>query len=257
MWGYTQGMEMLAAGLLIGLVMGLTGSGGALIAIPLFMHLQKMTLIEASSFSLIAVVLSASFNFFPQRTEANTKLAIGLIPFSIAGSFLAVPLKAEISPAIVGILLALIALYSLYSVWKPQHQNMNTTQIGRRTQVALIIIVGFTLGVLTTLTGLGGGVLLMPIFISIFKFSQTKAVATSLVVVAISSIFSILFQIQKGLIPAIDTQTLFLALGILMTAIALQLSTKLISKTVLHKMRQIVFTLVVIVAMSKIAGELL
>jgi hypothetical protein len=55
----------------------------------------------------------------------------------------------------------------------------------------------------------------------------------------------------------IDIQVVLLALGILITAIALQLSTKLISKTVLHKMRQIVFTLVVFVAMSKIAGELL
>lgn len=250
-------MEMLAAGLLIGLVMGLTGSGGALIAIPLFMHLQKMTLIEASSFSLIAVVLSASFNFVPQRKDADTKLALQLIPFSIIGSFLAVPVKAGISPVVVGILLALIALYSLYNVWKPTAPNVNKTQVSHRGQIPLVVVVGLTLGVLTTLTGLGGGVLLMPIFISIFKFSQHKAVATSLVVVAISSVSSILFQIQKGLIPVIDIQVLLLAIGILITAIALQLSTKLISKTVLQKLRQIVFTLVVVVAMSKIAGELL
>jgi uncharacterized membrane protein YfcA len=250
-------MEMLLAGLIIGLVMGLTGSGGALIAIPLFMHFQNMTLIEASSFSLIAVVLSASFNFFPQRKEADSKLAVSLIPFSIAGSFLAVPIKSGISPSVVGILLAIIALYSLYSVWKPTAPHVSSTHVSKQGQIALVIIIGLTLGVLTTLTGLGGGVLLMPIFISIFKFSQHKAVATSLVVVAISSVFSILFQIQKGLIPVIDIQVVLLALGILITAIALQLSTKLISKTVLHKMRQIVFTLVVFVAMSKIAGELL
>ena len=49
---------LVLLGVIIGVVMGLTGAGGALVAIPLFMQFQGMSLKEASVFSLIAVVIA-------------------------------------------------------------------------------------------------------------------------------------------------------------------------------------------------------
>ena len=56
-------MNYLAIGSVIGLVMGLTGSGGALVAIPLFMYVLELGLKEASVLSLVAVRLASSFNY--------------------------------------------------------------------------------------------------------------------------------------------------------------------------------------------------
>jgi uncharacterized membrane protein YfcA len=53
--------------MIIGIVMGLTGAGGALIAIPLFIQFMGMNLKEASIYSLIAVVVASLLNFVEQR----------------------------------------------------------------------------------------------------------------------------------------------------------------------------------------------
>lgn len=52
-------------GSIIGIVMGLTGAGGALVAIPLFMTVLRMELKSAAVYSLVTVVIaSTQISFF-------------------------------------------------------------------------------------------------------------------------------------------------------------------------------------------------
>src|SRR5690606_3769939 len=104
-------MTSLLIGGVIGLVMGLTGAGGALVAIPLFMQLEGMSLKSASVYSLMAVIIASLLAFISQKTKADNKVAIILVLASIAGSALTAPLKPLLADSVIIILLALISIF--------------------------------------------------------------------------------------------------------------------------------------------------
>jgi uncharacterized membrane protein YfcA len=237
-------------GVIVGFVMGITGAGGALVAIPLFMEFLHMNLREASVYSLIAVVIASLSNFYYQRKYADISLAIGFVLSSAAGSLISGPYKSLIPETWIAILLGLIALYSLYSVWLPKKYINSTNQ--EKSHPFKTLVVGLTLGILTTFTGLGGGVLMMPILMRIYKFHQDKAVATSLVVVGFSSLISFLIQVKGGYFFKMSFDLLGLIAGIFVTSYVLKLLTKKISPKTFENLRKLVFTFVVFLSLGKI-----
>ncbi len=67
--------------------------------------------------------------------------------------------------------------------------------------IVLSILIGLTAGLLGALCGVGGGIVLVPAFVTFFGFEQKQAVATSLAVIIITAIASTLNNAQqKGLI---------------------------------------------------------
>ncbi len=240
-------MDYLTIGFVIGSVLGLTGSGGALVAIPLFMYLG-LDIKEASFLSLIAVVLAGAFNLFQQYKLAQTKQAFIMIAASIAGSFAFIPLK-EITPNMVIMgLLTLISFYSLVTMWMPKKNQQETRNVS---PLWLTLLVGFTLGGLTTLTGLGGGVLLMPIFVGIFHMPIQQALATSLVTISGSSFISFSLQWYKGAsLPSLDKMG-FLVLGIALSTFVLKEAIKRLNSIQTDNLRKWVFSGIVVFAMIK------
>ncbi|TGL57076.1 sulfite exporter TauE/SafE family protein [Leptospira ognonensis] len=248
-------MSALWIGIIIGFVMGLTGSGGALISIPLFILNFEMTLKEATSFSLVAVALSAFFNLLTQWEEVDLKLALWIIPFSIISSFLFIPVKVLLSEWIIFILLFVVSLFGLISVWWP-NKNKNDSRIRKENIPILGSMLGVALGILTTLTGLGGGVLMMPALISFFQFPHEKAVATSLLPIFVTSVAAFLFQWKDGLQLPEPKLFFYLFMGILLVAILFPILTRNIPKTFTLLLRKISFSLIAIFSLSSILEAL-
>ena len=241
---------MIVIGSVIGFVMGLTGAGGALVAIPLFMHFLNMSLKEASVYSLLAVVMASLSNFYYQRKHAQIPLAATFVVASGLGSFLSYPYKKLLPDLGIAIILTMVALYSLYNVWAPVHKAESS---GRREHNYLqTIFLGLLLGVLTTYTGLGGGVLMLPILLGIYKLNQKQAVATSLVVVGLSSLISFLIQIFKGSSIHLGSDFLVLLLIILATSYVFKIFIAKTPPRVETLLRRLVFTVVVAIAVAKI-----
>ncbi len=240
---------LLLIGVIIGLVMGLTGAGGALVAIPLFMHFLEMSLKEASVYSLLAVVVASLSNFYYQRKDSHVKLASFFVIASTVGSFLSQPYKNILPELGIAILLSFVALYSLYSVW--QDTSLKTKSV-KTPSLFFTVFIGLALGLLTTFTGLGGGVLMLPILLSFYKLPQNQAVATSLVVVGLSSLSSFLIQVSHGLTVKLDAQILLLVLGIFIVSYLLKILMSKLPEPIVKSARKIVFTIVVILALAKI-----
>jgi uncharacterized membrane protein YfcA len=244
-------MTYVLCGVIIGVVMGLTGAGGALVAIPLFMQFLGMDLKEASVYSLVAVVIASLMNFFAQRSFTQYRTAVVIVLASAFGSYMTAPYK-EILPTIyVALILTSISLYALYSVWKPL-KNSNSDSLPPRENIPLSIFVGLILGTLTTFTGLGGGVLMLPLFLAVYRYTQFKAVSTSLFAVGLSSLASLVVQVAGGTSFNIDAGLGFLLLGIFSSAVILNQFVKYLPLPVVTRIRQILFTFVVILAISKI-----
>jgi uncharacterized membrane protein YfcA len=244
-------MIYLFCGVIIGVVMGLTGAGGALVAIPLFMQFLGMSLKEASVYSLLAVVVASMMNYLAQRKATQYKTAFIVIVFSALGSYLTAPYKENLPTMVVAILLALVSLYALYSVWLPPKKS-STGPIIPRENFALSLTIGLLLGALTTFTGLGGGVLMLPLFLALYRYSQSQAVATSLFAVGLSSLASLIVQVARGTRFELEINLIFLMVGILFSVLILNQFVKRLPNVVVTRTRQIVFTLVVIIALLKI-----
>lgn len=245
-------MIYLICGVIIGIVMGLTGAGGALVAIPLFMQFFSMGLKEASLYSLIAVVVASLMNYFSQRASTQYKTAIIIVTVSAIGSYLTAPFKEVLPTLYVALILTSISLYALYSVWKPIKSPVSGTLLPAKESTPLSILVGFILGTLTTFTGLGGGVLMLPILLSMYHYSQSQAVATSLFAVGLSSLASLIVQISMGADFSIDLGLGYLMVGILSSVFILKQFVKRLPASVVTRTRQVIFTFVVILAITKI-----
>jgi uncharacterized membrane protein YfcA len=231
--------------------MGLTGAGGALIAIPLFIQFLGMDLKEASVYSLIAVVVASLLNFISQRKNAQVLTAMMIVFASSLGSYLTVPFKAKLPTSLVAITLALISLYALYGVWIPA-KNSSDNEIPAKDNNKKSLATGLILGVLTTFTGLGGGVLLLPLFLNFFKYSHPQAISTSLLAVGLSSLASLVIQVLKGANFTLNVDLIFLLIGVLASAMLLQQLVKRLPQPLIKLTRQVVFTLVVALALLKI-----
>ena len=244
-------MIHLFCGIIIGIVMGLTGAGGALIAIPLFMQFLGMGLKEASVYSLIAVVVASLLNYVSQRKSTQYFTAILIVTSSSVGSYLTAPLKEKLPTSLISIILALVSLYALYVVWRPVKDSSDneTSPPGKN---ALSIAAGFMLGVLTTFTGLGGGVVMLPLFLKLFKYSHPQAISTSLLAVGLSSLASLIIQVMKGAQFNVNVDLIFLLIGVLVSVFILQLFVKRLPLPLVKLTRQAVFTFVVVLALLKI-----
>jgi uncharacterized membrane protein YfcA len=244
-------MIAIFVGIIVGIVMGLTGAGGALVAIPLFMQLMGMTLKQASLYSLIAVVFASIFNYYHQRQFANKKLGLLLFIFSIIGSIIAIPYKPMMPDAMIAWLLIIIALYSLFTIWKPVSIKPKV-KLSQKKLLMITIMSGFILGLLTTFTGLGGGVLILPILIGIYGLNQNISVATSLLSIGLSSTFSFVAQIIHGSQVDFDYQLASIILGIVIASFIIKKALVNISAANLALIRKIVFSIVVALAIIKL-----
>lgn len=264
-------MMLFALGLLIGFVIGLTGAGGALITMPIFMQLYHLDLKQASFYSLISVILGAVINFLFQYRDAKVSLGVSLCLASLFGSWMSQPFKAQLPDSWLSVAIAILALYSLYGVWRPR--SIVHLGVGDRkpkvlfVMVFITILMGLFLGALTTFTGLGGGVIMLPILLSFYQLEQTKAVATSLLIVAVSSMISFLIQLvslyqqtehqfSQIQLPFSLAEMLSLTGGILLVAFFLKKILIRLPVQWVTRLRKITFTFVVGLALSKLVDNI-
>lgn len=201
-----------AGALAIGIVLGLIGGGGSILTVPVFVYLMHINPITATAYSLFVVGVSA-------LVGAINNLRKGLVSFRTAIVF-AVPAfiavyttRKYVVPAIpdhlftigkfmmtkeVGIMIffAIIMLLASLSMIKNTKKN-----IEQKTKIQynypLILIEGAVVGFLTGIVGAGGGFLIIPALVLLAKLPMKKAVATSLLIIAIKSLIGFIGDVEN------------------------------------------------------------
>lgn len=242
-------MISISIGLIVGLIMGLTGAGGALIAIPLFMNLLEVTLKEATILSLIAVILGTSLNLMGQLKKVNKNaLILGFV--GTISNYVSLPLKVMIPELAIAGLLSALAFYSLWGIWSGGEKSKAGPE-GYGSLTGLVLI-GLLLGLVTTVTGLGGGVILIPLLIKITRMTYEDAVPTSLATIFIISLTSLLLQTAKGTMMIPLSHIGLMAGGTLASVGLIKLILKKIDAKRLLLIRKIVFTSVTIYSVGSV-----
>lgn len=230
-------------GLLVGAALALTGGGGALLAIPLFMNLIGLSLKTATFMSLIVVIIASLVGFVFTWKKAMIRESFFIFLGTLPGSYLAAYLKESVSTGLITSLLVLVSIIGTYFIWKPFQSRRD--HLFKETNKFVVFFIGIILGVLTGLTGLGGGVVLLPLYLSYFQFEHEKAVATSLFTIMLSSLFAFSFQVLDFYQQMIMSQILLMILGVIVGNFLIKLFVSQFNASVVNYLRKITYSIIV------------
>lgn len=175
-------MPLLAA-LLIGVTLGLFGSGGSILTVPVLIFLLDMPekLAISTALGVVALISFGAVLPYVWRRQVAGRLLAQLALPGMAGAALG-GYASQWLPALVQLLiLAVLMLLSSVNMWRSQPWQL---QLPRGWQVMLA---GTVLGLITGLVGVGGGFLLVPLLLAISELSSQRVVATSLALVFLQS----------------------------------------------------------------------
>jgi uncharacterized membrane protein YfcA len=247
-------MEYGLIGLIVGIIMGLTGAGGALISIPLFLNLLHSSLREATVLSLLAVMLGSFINLFGKFNKIHLKLSFILVLFGGISSYLTLFIKHQVPEFMILLLLTFLGLYSIWSVWSRGAQKPHQE---RRHELPNGVLCGLLLGMITTLSGLGGGVILVPLLIKIFGKTYEEALPTSLGTIFLISLSSFLLQAETAATLLTLKTFVFLSLGAMGAAFLLKVLLGRMKNIEFLKVREIVFTIVTLYSLISVLWRIL
>lgn len=191
----------------VGLVLGLTGSGGSIITVPVMVYLLSVNPVTATAYSLFVVGVSSSIGAFQnyKRQLVNIRIAVVFAIPSFTAIFLT---RRYLLPSIpdslwtingfevtkdvfIMVLFAVIMAFAAISMIRSK-SNVEDDDQRLTFNLPMIIVIAIVVGVLSGLVGAGGGFLIIPALVILAKTPMRIAVATSLVIVTINSLIGFL-----------------------------------------------------------------
>ncbi|MBN1855879.1 MAG: sulfite exporter TauE/SafE family protein [Dehalococcoidia bacterium] len=199
---------LVVTGAAVGFTAALLGVGGGFIMVPVMYWVMSgsglpegtalLTAFGTSLFVMIPTVLSSTLRH--HRLGAVVwRVSIILGPCglvgALAGSTLAASLPSHALKVGFGIMVLLIALRMGIGFRGTSCEDESCPQPAR----IRLVILGLGMGVISGLTGLGGGALMVPALVLLFHFPMRRAVATSSAAIIFTSIGGITGYIANGL----------------------------------------------------------
>jgi uncharacterized membrane protein YfcA len=187
----------LPFGLGIGLLLGLVGGGGSVLAVPVLVYVLDQPVKDATTESLLVVGSAALVGAVDHarigRVQIRTALAFGAA--GAIGAVGGTALNRLISgPALLlafALLLVAAAVAMLLRREDPLAQGGNSS-LGR------VGAVGIGAGVLTGFFGVGGGFVIVPALVLLLGLPLTVAVGPSLLVITLSSAAALAAHLASG-----------------------------------------------------------
>lgn len=201
-----------ACALLIGVTLGLIGGGGSILTVPILVYLFYLNPVTATAYSLFVVGSTTFFGTLRNIKKGMIDYRAGII-FAIP-SFIAVYLTRKyLVPAIpeklikigdflltkdiaIMIFFSFLMLVAAFYMIKDKKIDRDKTSIIRY-NYPLLILQGFTIGVLTAIIGAGGGFLIVPTLVIWLKLPMKKAVGTALFIISIKSLIGFIGDIEN------------------------------------------------------------
>jgi uncharacterized membrane protein YfcA len=185
---YIELLSDLVYGAAIGGALGLTGTGGSILAVPALVYLVGEDVHTAIGTSLAIVGGIAIEGVFQQRESVQWRSGLLLGVCGIAGSIPGSLLSPYFSSATLLLLFSGIMIVASISMLRSR-----TSDTKRETSAPLwvVFLAGLGIGFLTGFIGVGGGFLIVPAMVFAFGCSMQVAIATSLLVIAFNSFFGL------------------------------------------------------------------
>ena len=201
---------LVLEGLAIGCLLGMTGAGGGILAVPALMASQGWSVAQAAPVGLLAVTLSAFVGTIQGLLKkiVRYRAAIWIAVISIPSARYGVQLSNVISPVSLSIAFSLVMLVVAYRVFfnkvndmanPPCKVNKSTGRLIWNVKTASVLgFIGVVAGLLTGLLGVGGGFVIVPALRKATDLDMNSIVATSLMIIFLIGGVSISIHVLDG-----------------------------------------------------------
>ncbi len=187
---------------LIGIIASLLGSmaglGGGFLAIPLLYYLgvQLQYVVGTSKFMVFVNSIVSTYRYsrkmkFPAKLYVS--VVVPMILTAYMGAYLVVVLPSKILVLAIGVILLAGSIRMIIST-----QGLSTTQSARPTSnrmYALGVLSGSIAGLVAGISGLGGGIVNVPVFIYLLGLDPHLAVSLSMACILPSALSSVIRHI--------------------------------------------------------------
>lgn len=186
----------IGIGTLIGLVLGLLGGGGAILAVPALVYILHAPPHAAVAASLAIVAVGALVGVVWHARQGGVawataaRLGVTGAIGAMVGAWLGQFISGER-------LLALLGLFMLVAAWLMGRRRAPTID-GGAAHPRRALLLGLGLGVLTGFFGVGGGFLIVPALTLGLGLPMRLAVGTSLAVIAANSLAGLVGHLGAG-----------------------------------------------------------
>jgi uncharacterized membrane protein YfcA len=214
---------IILGALAIGLTLGLLGSGGSILTVPILVYLvgHDDKVAVAESLGIVGGIALAGALPYARARQVNWRsvLLFGLpgMAGTYGGAWLAKWVAGEVQLVVFGCVMLLAA----WMMFRPPKRRAADNDEGETHRQAAWKTAGegVSVGVLTGFVGVGGGFLIVPALVLLGRLPMRLAVGTSLVVIALNS-FSGFFKyldVLDTLHLAVNWETIgtFVAVGVL------------------------------------------
>jgi uncharacterized protein len=178
----------LPFGLLVGVLLGLVGGGGSILAVPILVYVLGQPAHDATTVSLLVVGTASLVGAVDHGRSGTVHLRQALV-FGVPGT-----IGAAGGTALNRAVDAEVLLLAFAAVLLVAAAAMLRTGVGResgedreRRSVPAVAAAGLAAGLLTGFLGVGGGFVVVPALVVLLALPIHAAVGTSLVVIALTS----------------------------------------------------------------------
>tara|TARA_Y100000766_G_scaffold195299_1_gene167873 strand:+ start:32 stop:838 length:807 start_codon:yes stop_codon:yes gene_type:complete len=219
---------------IVGLILGLIGSGGSILSVPILVYLFGINPVTATAYSLFIVGTTSLigsiknfrnklinysstllFSFSAVITVYLTrKYLIHLIPETIINTDLIFLNKDQLIMLLFSLLMLVAGFLMIKRTPKTIVGLKQTRTIAPNK--FLIFAEGSLIGVLTGLIGAGGGFIIIPILVILSDLRMKSAIATSLAIISLKSLIGFIGDVQN-----LDIDWLFLITFTLISVIGI------------------------------------
>lgn len=202
---------LLAYGLflVIGLILGLIGSGGSILGVPVLVYLFHFPADVATGYSLFIVGITSLIGGLVYIRRGDVSFE-SLVQFAIPSLLTVFLVRKYLIPALpetffsvgdfiiskhlfIMVLFSVLILISSVSMIKKQKKNYQKDVMWDEftkspLRIYFVILLAIFVGLITGIVGAGGGFIILPVLIFFLRVPVKKSIGTSLSIIAINSL---------------------------------------------------------------------
>jgi uncharacterized membrane protein YfcA len=204
--------------LLVGLVLGLLGSGGSILTVPVLVYLvgEPNKLAIAESLGIVTLVSFVGALPFVYRRQVSWR-CVGLFGGpGMGGAYLGAWLSTFMTGALQLAIFAVVMLLAAVLMFRREGPAPSEASAPRA--FWKVMLDGLGVGILTGLVGVGGGFLIVPALVLLGGLSMHLAIGTSLLIISAKSVSGFVKYVEvlgdAGLTMHWDLMLVFSIIGI-------------------------------------------
>ncbi|MCB0406662.1 MAG: sulfite exporter TauE/SafE family protein [Bdellovibrionales bacterium] len=261
-------MEILGyiGAVIMGVVLGLTGGGGSILSVPIFVYLFSIPPTLATAYSLFVVgsiaLIGAIQNYRQEQVDIKTGIIFAMPAFTgvfCVRKFLIPQLPDQIvqmshftltRDMTIMVVFAIVMLFASVSMIK-EKKTVEKANLSSGLRRVIIAVEGLMIGCVTGFVGAGGGFLIVPALVLLVGLDMKRAIGTSLMIIAVNSLIGFLGDLGHATI-----QWKFLISFMGLAALGILIGTNLSKKISAKKLKKAFGWFVLVMGIIILVGQI-